>query len=428
MKKTLAKLDFGISNFKYLLLFTFFLTLSSVAFSPYTISVDGFSYLKSAEVLFTAEFADFYAWIREPGYPLFIRVFENLGGLFLVFLIQGLFVVFGITASIFSVYRILEIQKTSLKTYIAAGIATVLLAGYASTLLQQATFIALFGLLLLVISRIVISRKLTVATIVLIFVLIIVSTLTAVFIGMAMALSLLTTLIVSRVIPAKSLAVIVAVSSVGFATVMIPWNHIKTNEAPSSKSSIQIGANAAASIITTPDLAKEAQELIQTQAALLNLGGELPPLSGLRIANENTIFGAPVYELIKHCGRFLHAGAADDLWGKIETNYNGRCVPLPPLSLISLVNRVSHLFYPLVGLALLISLFLSYRFAPMLRPAVLPAFVVLSPYLLLDASISRYGALIIPLGSVLLVELIAHKSFIKYQKSIGTEHQNTQAS
>ena len=410
MKKTITKLDFGIRNFRYVVFFTFFLTISSVIFSPFTISIDGFSYLKSAEVLFTPEFAEYYLWIREPGYPLLIRFFENAGGLFLVFFVQALFIAFGITSTLYGFYAVFRITTATLKSFIASGIAIVLTAGYASTLLQQATFIALFGLLLLVISRITTSRTLNKTTMGLIFALITLSTLTAVFMGMAIALALIVTLVILKAIPTKSLAVMLGISALGFALVMIPWSQFKSIEAPSATSSIQIGADAATSLIQGFDPGKEVQELIQTQAALLNLGGELPPLSGLSVANENKIFGAPVYELTKLCGRFLHDGPADELWGKIETNYSDRCVPLPTLSLISLVNRISHLFYPLVGLSLLFSLLLSYRFIPKLRFAILPAFVVLTPYLLLDASISRYGALVIPLGSVLLVELLSRKA------------------
>jgi hypothetical protein len=82
LKKFFSNMDFGISNFRFVVMTTVFLTSSSVFFSPYTISVDGFSYLKSSEVLFSNNFAAFYTWVREPGYPLFIRIFEDFGGLF----------------------------------------------------------------------------------------------------------------------------------------------------------------------------------------------------------------------------------------------------------------------------------------------------------------------------------------------------------
>jgi hypothetical protein len=82
-----------------------------------------------------------------------------------------------------------------------------------------------------------------------------------------------------------------------------------------------------------------------------------------------------------------------------------------------MVNKLSHAFYPITGLALLLSLFLSLRFVPNLRPVILPAFLVLSPYLFLDASISRYGALIIPLGCILAVGLIHPKRFLGAQSA-----------
>jgi hypothetical protein len=411
MKNALSRLDFNIANFRYVIAFTFFLSLSSVFFSPYTISVDGFSYLKSAEVLFTPEFVQFYTWIREPGYPLFIRVIENVGGLFLVFSIQGILIGLGILWTIFGTYKVLGVSRATWKTFVAAGISIVLLAGYASTLLQQALFVAYFGLLILIISRVVSTKKMDLKTGILIFGLILFSTLTAVFIGMAMALALFVTLVLCRVWQPKLLVGYFSLSVLAFLIVMVPWIQIKNAQAPQGAAdAIAIGSSSAVSVLSRFDPSQEVQELIQTQAALLNLGGESPPSSGLRIANENVIFGAPVYLTDHVCGRFLHAGPADALWGKIETSYQDRCVPYRTLGLISWANRIAQGFYPLVGLALLFSLLLSFRFRAVLRPLIFPAFLVLSPYLLLDASISRYGALIIPLGAVLLVELVAPRS------------------
>ena len=411
VKKALKRFDFGIQNFRYVVLFTFFLISSSVFFSPYSISVDGFSYLKSAEVLFTPEFSSFYTWIREPGYPLFIRIIENIGGILLVFFIQGALIALGILFTIVAAYRVLKVEKVNWKTFTAAGIAIVLLAGYASTLLQQALFVFFFGLLLLVISRIVSSKEFDWKTGVMTFFLILLSTLTAVFMGMAIGLALFVASVLSGVLKVRVLGGYLLLSGLAFTLVMVPWSQIKSAEAPKGAAdSLEIGAGAASSFMMNFNLGREVRELIQTQAALLNLGGELPPNSGLPMANENSIFGAPVYSPEHNCGRFLHAGPADALWGKIETVYKDRCVPFRTLSLITMANRIAQAFYPLVGLALLFSLLLSFRFVPRIRPLILPAFIVLSPYLLLDASISRYGALILPLGALLLVELISRKS------------------
>ena len=403
--------DFGIRNFRFLILFTAFLTLSSVHFSPYTISVDGFSYLKSAEVLFTADFPVYYTWIREPGYPIFVKALSSAGGLLLLFFAQGVLISTGILTTTFGVYKILKIESVSWKTFASSGLAVILVAGYASTILQQASFIFFFGVLVLIISRIVVSQRLSWPTALMAFVLILITTLTAVFIGMAMALAIFTSLVFSGVFKPKILATLFLVTTIPFALVMVPWLEIKSSQAPvGSGDSLSIGSNQASVIIENFNPGVEVFQLFQTQAALLNMGGEMPPTSGLGLAGENIIFGSPHYSVEHACGRFLFAGPADALWGPIETTYQDRCVSPRVLTIISVVNYKFYFFYPIVGLALVFSLLLSIRIFPILRPIVIPAFAVMSPYLLLDASISRYGALVIPLGCILLFHLLTARA------------------
>jgi hypothetical protein len=418
LKKFFSKMDFGISNFRFVILTTVFLTSSSVFFSPFTISVDGFSYLKSSEVLFSDDFAAFYTWVREPGYPLFVRFFEDIGGLLLVFFIQGLIISFGILATILAIYRILKIGSVSWKTLVSAGIAIVLVAGYASTILQQATLIGLFGLLMVVISRIVTKKKIDWFTAVLVFILLLLATLTAVFIGLAFGLALFATLVFSGVFNIKLLVSYSVLSILAFALVMIPWSQIKSAEAPEgAPDAIEMGAFNTGSTLTNFNPEKEFYEALMTQASLLNLGGEFPPISGLGVANENRIFGTPTYSHDHVCGRFLTGQDPDTLWGKIETSYTERCVPFRTLDLISFANRVAQFFYPFTGVALLVTLVLSIGFRSHLRPIILPAFLITLPYIVMDASISRYGALIVPLGAILLVELLAPKALLRDMSS-----------
>ena len=413
-KRLMFAMDFGVRNFRYVLLFTLALMMMSVSLSPYTISVDGFAYLTSAEVLFTPDFSNFYHWIREPGYPLFVRITASFLGLLFTFYAQGLLIAFGILTTILGTYKLLKINEVTWKTYLAASIALVLLAGYATALLQQSLFVAFFGSLVFVISRILDEKKLDLVSIVSIVLLVFISTSTAVFIGMAISLALLGALAVSGIMTARIFVTPLVLMAVSFSAVMIPWSQIKSSQAPpGAQESLAIGTQAAESVLKNFNLANEGNQFVLVLAALLNLGGELPPSSGLGIANENAIFGAPTYSPDQACGRFLHDGPADGLWGKpITTHYQERCVPQLTLSLISRVNGISRFLFPVVGLAILFSLLLSLRLAPKLRPLVVPAILVLSPYLLLDLSISRYGALIIPLGSVLLVQLTFGKSIV----------------
>jgi hypothetical protein len=192
---------------------------------------------------------------------------------------------------------------------------------------------------------------------------------------------------------------------------MVPWGAVKSEQAPKdSLDAIAMATFSTSKALTNFSPEKEFYEALLTQAALLNLGGEFPPVSGLGVANENRIFGAPIYSPDQACGRFLTGVEPDLLWGKINTNYRDRCVPQWTLSFISDANRFFQFFYPLVGLALLTALILCFRLRPDLRPAVIPAFLVTLPYIVMDSSISRYGALVIPLGSILLFHLLLAKT------------------
>jgi len=405
--KQLSGIDFGIKNFGFLIIAVLSLMTLVVSLSPYSISVDGFSYLKSSEVLFTPELSTYYTWLREPGYPLFLRLLENLGGLLLVVLIQGIFVAFGVLATIYATYRLLAMRKISWRTFLASFLAVALVVGYASTILQQALFIALFGLLLLVISRIVIKRHFDWPTGILIFILLIVSTSTAVFMGLAFGMTLFVTLIIAKVFELKLLVSYALLSAIAFAAVMIPWSQIKAANAPAGAyDAVSMAAFNTQNTLSSFNFDKEFHEAFQTQAALLNLGGEFPPISGLGIANENRIFGTPSYSPDNACGRFLTGVDPDWLWGKIETTYRDRCVPQTTLAMISSVNSASKFFFPLTGLALLVTFVLSLSYRPHLRPIVIPAFLITLPYLVMDGSISRYGVLTVPLGAILLVELL----------------------
>jgi hypothetical protein len=414
MRKMLSMLDLGISNFRYVMAFTTIIVVTTGLLSPFTISVDGFSYLKSSEVLFGPDFVTYYTWLREPGYPLFLRLVEDTGGLFLVVMIQGLFVAFGVLATIYATYRLLEIRQVSWRTFLASALAVALVVGYASTILQQAVFIALFGWLLLVISRIVVKRQFDKATGALIFVLLLSATATAVFMGLAFGMTLFVTILISRVFGPKLLVSYSLIGAIAFASVMVPWSQIKSANAPvGSYDAVSMAAFNTENTLSNFNLDKEFHEAFQTQAALLNLGGEFPPISGLGIANENRIFGTPDYSPENACGRFLTGVDPDWLWGKIETTYRDRCVPQTTLSIISSVNSISKFFFPLTGLALLVTFILSLGYRPHLRPIVLPAFLITLPYLVMDGSISRYGVLTVPLGAILLVELLKPKVLLK---------------
>ena len=63
-----------------------------------TISWDGTIYLGSAKSLFTQSMVDYYQWLREPIYPLFLKITLGLSSADTVFVsIQSLIFAFSIT-------------------------------------------------------------------------------------------------------------------------------------------------------------------------------------------------------------------------------------------------------------------------------------------------------------------------------------------
>jgi hypothetical protein len=259
-----------------------------------------------------------------------------------------------------------------------------------------------------------VRRRFDWLTAALVFTLLLLSTVTAVFIGLAFGMALFVTLLLTGVLNPRLIVSYSVLSALAFLLVMIPWSQIKSEQAPvGSFDAVSMAAFNTESTISNFNFDKEFHEAFQTQAALWNLGGEFPPISGLGIANENRIFGTPAYTVDNACGRFLVGVDPDWLWGKIETTYRDRCVPLSTLEVISQINGVAKFFYPFVGLALLVTSILSLGFRPHLRPIIFPAFLITLPYIVMDGSISRYGALIVPLGAVLLVELFTPKVILR---------------
>lgn len=60
-------------------IFVFLAPIISLLAIPTQITVDGIFYVASAKAIFSPDFADFYIWYREPGYPLFLKAIHLLG-------------------------------------------------------------------------------------------------------------------------------------------------------------------------------------------------------------------------------------------------------------------------------------------------------------------------------------------------------------
>ena len=119
---------------------------------PIKVTVDGILYLSSAKSLFGHAMAANYAWFREPGYPVFLRVVHFFGndGIYIV-IAQALCLGVATLIALYAVRRMLGLGAPS-----AGVLAVVVLLQlnpmyliYSALVLQQALFalqLALFGL------------------------------------------------------------------------------------------------------------------------------------------------------------------------------------------------------------------------------------------------------------------------------------------
>jgi hypothetical protein len=411
LRKVKTFFDFQISGFSYIILITTILSAGLTITSPYTISYDGFYYIRSAEVLFTPDFGVEYQWVREPGYPLFIFLLSSFGGLLAVIVAQSVLISFGILATIYSTYRVLKIKEASWKTVAASTLALFLIKGYAVSILQQAAFIAFFGALLIILARIAEKRKIDRATGFSILTLVSISTLTAVHIGLSIALAIFITVILSRAVSIRAIATSTLLSLIAVTLVLLSWSQVRENYAPpASQNATQIGSDLAGSLFQNFNLTNDLDRLLIVQLAVLNLTKEEQSGYDLGIAFENRLYGSPIYSPEEICGRIIPVPVAIS---EIRTSFADRCVPQTLLSAHTLIGKVSHPFYPVTGLILIFALMLSIRHNPALRYLVLPAFLITLPYFLSFGAISRYGVMAIPLACILLFELFSRRTFVQ---------------
>lgn len=121
---------------------------------PMRVTVDGILYISSARSIFTDNFAETYAWFREPGYPVFLAAVHLFGGAgFALVIVQALCLCTAAFIGVYCAVRALGRERASVGLVV---LVTVLVLNpmyliYSALVLQQALFalqLALFALAL----------------------------------------------------------------------------------------------------------------------------------------------------------------------------------------------------------------------------------------------------------------------------------------
>lgn len=141
-----------------------FITLTSISIffgykTQIKISYDGYLYLVSAISLFSEDMGNLYNWIREPGYPLFLRIFLDENYDFSnIIMAQSLLLSFSSFVILYFFQQTTTNKFLKSFYFFASLVALILVIGYSTWLFQQSLFIFIFSLHILF-YLIIISKK-----------------------------------------------------------------------------------------------------------------------------------------------------------------------------------------------------------------------------------------------------------------------------
>ena len=122
----------------------FIVTLISLA-RPIQVSYDSYLYLSSAKSLFSKDFEKWFHFLREPGYPFFLKVILEVGNnhLWLVGVVQSCLILFAVHAFLNQFFKI--VPCTNIVSLGSRYLILLLVLGYGNAILQQAIFISFVG-------------------------------------------------------------------------------------------------------------------------------------------------------------------------------------------------------------------------------------------------------------------------------------------
>ncbi len=134
-----------------------FLSSLTLYITPWIIPPDGTLYLTSAKSIFTSDMFAHYHWMREPLYPIFLKVLLLSNNLFLVMLLQSIL----IGSAIFLVYKSFSffLSFKSWQKYSASFLSFIFVRGFATEVLMQALLLFIVASATYVNSRIIFYEK-----------------------------------------------------------------------------------------------------------------------------------------------------------------------------------------------------------------------------------------------------------------------------
>jgi hypothetical protein len=411
------KLNQGFQTSKKLKIFLALVSLILFFLTPISIFWDSYLYLGSANSLFTDSFLENYHWIREPGYPLLIRaadeVFGIQGLIFLQYILSWLSVILFID----SLKHLFKTNRESKTLYFSAMVSLAISAGYASSVLQQTSFIFLVSatMNLIVVSR-SLEKKVTLAFLIAVF-----SSLVSVILFAGVLAILLFNVVVKILIEKDmvkpSIALFIVVLFAG-SLVTSTWYGYKSNQDP-AKRIYQDAWNFWEFENTwefqdNNSIKKYAYRIAEVPSvifALNQFGVETTYKQKGLVSGETQIFVANKFAPENLCGRYF-PGPVEYI-EKSGLDIPKVCRTSTGLQIVNFFHLILSPAIPFFGLVgFLIILYAPFLYGSRIALMLLIPMVSLSPYILSSAGASRYGApqlIFAPLLIALIIKL-RHKA------------------
>ncbi len=381
---------------------TFIVTLMSLA-RPIQVSFDSYLYLSSAKSLFSKDFEKWFHFLREPGYPFFLKIILEVGNnhLWLVGVIQSCLILFAVHAFLYQFFKIIPCAK--IVSVCSRYFILLLVLGYGNAILQQAIFISFVGFVSAHLVSVVSSEKQDTAPWKCVFFAFVASSLSVI-----LAVALLGTYLVTFTIKSlerrsiifpKCVLLVFAVT----LTVLGSWFVMKSN--------IDISKN------VFQDKKFFWEYKYDEDGTALHIYRSLETLGGLLSATPETYGGIP-----------RNPAAAENLiFGVLQDNSSSQCLNLfPGPELHTLYNQVviatsafclkgfqtidlrllglfGKILYPVGALGVIMFLVMSVFRSKRLFTLALFPILLLFPYVYAGVGISRLGVtsiLLAPLGLI----------------------------
>lgn len=372
-------------------------TLALFLSTPISVFWDSYLYLGSSQSLFTSNFESNYHWIREPGYPILIKLLSVGLGIQGIIFFQFLLAWSSTILLIDSLKNVFKENQETKFLYIGSFLSLVISAGYASSVLQQTSFIFAVAL---TINILVVPRsnltKILLTALVGVF-----SSMISVILFCGLLSVYLFHLICNRMFDRDALKQSLALFAVIFLSgsmVTATWYGFKSTQDPTARL-YQDAWNFWEFENTweyqdTNTFKKYAYRISEAPSvifALNQFGIETTYKEKGLVSGETQIFVANVFTPENFCGRYFPG--PQDYIEKSDLEIPSVCRSAFGVRVINLIHFLLIPAIPLLGLvAFLFTMYAPFLYGLRTTALILLPIVSLSPYILSSAGASRYGA------------------------------------